>query len=73
MVTNASANLTVQSFSHGQITVQVQGVPTFTYEIQAATNLLDTNWVPVTTNTSPFTFTDPVSAPQRFYRAIYLP
>jgi GH25 family lysozyme M1 (1,4-beta-N-acetylmuramidase) len=44
-----------------------------TYVIEASTNLTD--WIPLETNTSPFTFADTnaVSAPLRFYRAHSLP
>jgi len=42
------------------------------YIIQAATNVTDAPWVPLFTNPSPFTFTDPNASnyTRRFYRAI---
>ena len=50
----------------------VAGVPGFNYIIQTSTNLLD--WVPLTTNNSPFAFTDTnIYCPQRFYRSVYSP
>jgi len=70
---NAVPVLIFQSYSHGQASILLQGVPTFTYQLQASTNLSTTNWVPVETNTSPFIFTDPNTYPQRFYRGVYLP
>ena len=51
----------------------VAGVPGFNYAVQSSTNLID--WVPLLTNTSPFTFTDTNTASfqQQFYRSIYTP
>jgi hypothetical protein len=56
-----------------QFQFEVNGVPGFNYAIEASTNLAD--WVPVFTNTSPFTFLDTTgsNAPLRFYRAVWLP
>jgi hypothetical protein len=41
--------------------------------VQASTNLI--NWVPLQTNTAPFTFVDANAGNfrQRFYRSIYTP
>jgi hypothetical protein len=45
-----------------------------TYIVQMSTNLAVPNWLPVQTNTSPFIFTESNTvAPQRFYRASFLP
>jgi hypothetical protein len=57
----------------GQFQVTVSGVPGFTYRIEGSTNLND--WVPVSINVSPYTFTDTniASLPQRYYRAVYVP
>ena len=51
----------------------VAGVPGFNYAVQSSTNLVD--WLPLLTNTSPFTFTDTNTAgfQQQFYRSIYSP
>jgi|GEM_PF-4611845 len=51
----------------------VSGVPTLKYAIEASTNLAD--WIPVTTNISPYLFSDTnaVLSPQQFYRAVYVP
>ena len=56
-----------------QIQFDVAGVSGFNYAVQASTNMID--WVPLCTNTPPFTFTDTNAAgfQQRFYRSVYLP
>ena len=43
------------------------------YVVQASTNLVD--WVPIQTNTAPFTFVDANASKfrQRFYRSVYVP
>ncbi|HVM47636.1 MAG TPA: immunoglobulin domain-containing protein [Candidatus Acidoferrum sp.] len=59
----------------GGFQVGVAGEPGSNYVIEASTNLSD--WTPLETNTSPFTFTDPgagsLDLPLRFYRARPLP
>jgi hypothetical protein len=57
----------------GAFQLSLAGVPGFTYAIEASTNMVD--WMPVLTNTAPFTFTDSdtTNLPARFYRAAYLP
>ncbi len=41
------------------------------YVVQASTNLAQANaWTPISTNTAPFTFTNPVPGPGRFYRLV---
>ncbi len=41
------------------------------YVVQASTNLALTNaWTPIYTNTAPFTFTNPLQGPGRFYRLV---
>jgi hypothetical protein len=60
-------------YGGNQIQFDIAGVPGFNYAVQGSSNLID--WVPLFTNTSPFTFTD-TNAPnlqQRFYRSVYLP
>ena len=51
----------------------VTGVPGYNYAVLGSTNLSD--WTPLQTNVSPFTFVDTNAAalPTRFYRAQYLP
>jgi hypothetical protein len=57
----------------GAFTVNATGVPGYTYEVDASTNL--TSWLPLTTNTSPVSFIDTNAGgfDHRFYRSIYLP
>ncbi len=74
--------LTSQGYANGQFVLTVAGPPgyrpaisgaTSTYVIEASTDLM--NWVPVATNTLPFTFVDPDASQfnQRFYRSVYVP
>jgi uncharacterized delta-60 repeat protein len=58
--------------SNGIFQLTITG-PLYSTIIQASTNLV--NWLPVYTNTPPFTFTDPnaSSYPYRFYRAVLEP
>jgi hypothetical protein len=63
--------ISLVSYSSNTAVVNLKGVPTFNYELQASTNMTD--WVPVETNASPFDFTDTNSLPRRFYRGLYLP
>jgi hypothetical protein len=57
----------------GQYALTVAGVTGLKFVVQASTNLI--NWVPVQTNTAPFTFVDVNAAKyrQRFYRSVYTP
>ncbi|MFZ0827731.1 MAG: fibronectin type III domain-containing protein [Verrucomicrobiia bacterium] len=68
-----AANLTPTTFGSGEFALALAGVPGYKYAVQASTNLVD--WVPLQTNTAPFTFVD-VNAgnfSQRFYRSVYRP
>ena len=69
----AAAALTPAAHASGQYALAVAGVPGFNYVVQASTNLV--NWVPVQTNTAPFTFVDANAGKfrQRFYRSVYAP
>ena len=60
-------------YSNGVAVVSLAGVPTYSYAIEASTNLLD--WTSVETNVSPFSLidTNTVQMPHRFYRGLYLP
>lgn len=60
------------SFSNGQFVLYVSGVSNDEYVVQASTNLL--NWTPVSTNPSPFTFTDAAAGQfsDRFYRTVQM-
>ena len=71
----ATAAATLASTAHaaGQYALIVAGVPGYNYVVQASTDLV--NWVPVQTNTAPFTFVDTNASQfgQRFYRSVYSP
>ena len=71
----ATAASTLASAAHasGQFALTVSGVPGYQYVVQASTNIV--NWVPVQTNTAPFTFVDTNASKfgQRFYRSVYAP
>jgi autotransporter-associated beta strand protein len=57
----------------GQFQFSLSGVPGYDYAVLGSTNL--TNWTPLQTNVSPFTFTDTNdgSFPSRYYRAQLVP
>ena len=69
----AAATLTPAGtgYAAGQYTFAVTGVPGYQYIVQASTNYV--NWVPVLTNTAPFTYVDPKAGQfrQRYYRAVW--
>lgn len=69
----AAPKLAPVSHVSGQYALALAGVPGFKYVVQASTNLV--NWVPLQTNTAPFTFVDgnAGSFRQRFYRSVYAP
>ena len=69
----AEPTVTVLGRTNGNPALELQGVPTFTYQLQASSDLTTTNWVPVETNTAPFIFIDTNHFPQRFYRGVYAP
>jgi len=56
-----------------KVQFSVAGVPGYQYAVEGSTDLI--NWLPITTNTSPFIFSDAISFPgkQRFYRSAYRP
>lgn len=58
--------------SGNQIQFTVTGTTGASYIIQSITNLTDTNWTPVSTNATPFTYTDTNTSAysQRFYRVV---
>ena len=62
----------------GAFRFRVSGMSNRTYVVEAATNLIDPEWLPLSTNVSDgseFTFADPnaVDFPRRFYRALDKP
>jgi hypothetical protein len=69
----AAAKLAPATHASGQYALTVAGVPGYKYVVQASTNLV--NWVPMQTNTAPFTFVDTNAGKfrQRFYRSVYAP
>jgi hypothetical protein len=69
----AAAELAPATHASGQYALAVAGVPGYKYVVQASTNLV--NWVPMQTNTAPFTFVDTNAGKfsQRFYRSVYAP
>ena len=72
-VPTVAATLAVLPGSAGGFSFSVSGISGYEYVVESSTDLI--NWIPVQTNTAPFTFTDPTAAemPQCFYRAYYLP
>jgi len=55
----------------GGFQLNLTGTTGATYIVQSSTNLVGTNWIPVLTNTAPFSFTDlNLSLPDKFYRAV---
>jgi len=81
--TNSAARLTVYGTAAGnlapaarvnnQYAMTVAGVPGYRYIVQASTDFV--KWVPVQTNTAPFTFveTNASQFSRRFYRSVYAP
>lgn len=68
-----TATLTAAAHASGQFALTVAGATGHQYVIEASTDLV--NWVPVQTNTAPFTFVDTQAGQfnQRFYRTVYIP
>ena len=63
-----SPSLSSLGFANGQFRLSVAGNSGYPVVVQSSTNLV--NWVNISTNTPPFSFTDtPSSFPYRFYRA----
>lgn len=64
--------LTGQHVTNG-FTLQLAGVPGYKYAVERSTSL--TGWVALTTNVSPFVFTDTTAAglPRCYYRSRWLP
>ena len=70
----AAPRLAVQLASGGQYVLQVQGQASVRYVVQEATNL--TAWTPMATNTlsgAIWSMTNSLSAPVKFWRAVWLP
>ena len=69
----AAGSLAPAGHASGQYTMTVGGVPGCQYIVQASTDFV--NWVPLQTNTAPFTFVDTNASQfgKRFYRSVYAP
>jgi hypothetical protein len=65
-----ATTLTPVGFVNGKFSLNVSGDANYQCVVQVSTNLVD--WVPVQTNTTPFTFTDLDSGQfgERYYRAV---
>jgi hypothetical protein len=59
--------------TNNQIQFTITGMAGGNYAVQVSTNLSTTNWLPILTNQSPFTYTDTNTQPLRFYRAKFVP
>ncbi len=67
----AAAVLDQPQAGGNQFSFEVAGSSGASYVVQSATDLNSTNWLPVATNVSPFSFSDTnFSATQKFYRAV---
>jgi hypothetical protein len=51
----------------------VTGAMKVNYAVDVSTNLSSPNWIPISTNQSPFTFKDTNNLPGRFYRGRLVP
>ncbi len=67
----SAPDLAAPSYSNNLFSFTVTGTATTNYVVQACTNLLTTNWIPVFTNAAPFTYTqtNANSFQMRFFRA----
>jgi endonuclease/exonuclease/phosphatase family metal-dependent hydrolase len=71
IITGTAAALTPISFSGGVFSLGVTGTVTASYVVQTSTNLGSTNWLPVFTNASPFTYSESnLVGSQKFYRTV---
>jgi hypothetical protein len=73
MAVNFTPRFSAPLLTNGFFQYTLTGVAGSSYVLQTCTNLGGGNWISLATNTSPFTFQELIAAPQRFYRAIYLP
>jgi hypothetical protein len=69
------ATLALAANAPNQFQIQLIGLTGWNYILQASTNLSGTNWIPLITNASPYTFveTNGSSFKQRLYRAVSSP
>jgi endonuclease G len=68
-------SFTLVRFSNNQFSFTLTGTAGSNYVVQAATNLVAPNWIPVMTNAAPFSFVDSNTAAfgWRFYRGMVAP
>lgn len=68
----ASAVISAPKFGAGQFQMLVTGTASSNYVVQFSTNLAAGGWLPVFTNTAPFTYTDANlgTLPLKFYRVV---
>jgi hypothetical protein len=59
--------------ANGQFQFTVSGAVGYNYAIETATNLALSDWIPIRTNSLPFTVTNAIDSPSRFYRARLVP
>ena len=72
-VPTAAASLNAAMHENNRLAFTVNGVAGYQYVVEASTDMV--NWVPLETNTAPFSFSDPNAGrfDHRFYRSVYLP
>jgi hypothetical protein len=66
-----AAQLVPHAPTGSQFQFDLSGTPGFPYVIESSTNLTD--WLRITTNLAPSTFTTPSTHPFNYYRAVYRP
>jgi hypothetical protein len=71
----AAATLSALALNAGQLQFTVTGSAGSNYVVQASTNLSNSSWRSLQTNSAPFNFveTNSASFPQRYYRAVTVP
>ncbi len=74
-VLTSQATFSGENVTNNTFKLTIGQVSGLNYIVQANTNLNTTNWVALSTNTAPFTFTDTAftNNAQRFYRALFKP
>lgn len=68
-------SFTLVDFTGNQFSLTLTGTPGSNYVVQATTNLVVPNWIPLITNAAPFSFVDSNTTAfgRRFYRAALAP
>jgi hypothetical protein len=65
--------LTPAILANGQFQFGVSGVVGYNYAIETSTSLALSDWIPIRTNSLPFSVTNVIDLPSRFYRARLVP